>query len=406
VSVAAAGWRIGCLRIPRFAIGAAWGHRAGRGEPSPVSHTPHEPRHWDDRLIGLVTDGRVKLVTNAAARLRVADIALAAARKRCPELELLAWDDLAIEREVERVTSVLLGVSAHVAPVPGAPGSWWVAAESPNEWRDDEGLARALVRTARLWHPAPRVAIASSCVAARAAVWAPTSGATTIVRPGHCASFLSSAPLGLIAMDDDSRELFRGIGLRTAGALAALEQTTVARRAGAAGLAAWRLARGDDPSRPLFERRLAAREASAGLGMPTTSVEPVFALARPVLDRLARALATDGRAAATIALTVTADRRGGPAAPRRTITREAQLTDPIARLRPLLDVCRSLLERSMTGERIHGLTIGITATVPSASKRPSSRGGPPTHVPLRVASWCHATRELDLPHARRSRRSV
>ena len=72
----------------------------------------------------------------------------------------------------------------------------------------------------------------------------------TIIPPGSDADYLATAPVGLIPMDDTMAEALAALGLRTAGALAALPSDDVEQRWGRTGLNAWRLAHGHDRRRP------------------------------------------------------------------------------------------------------------------------------------------------------------
>src|SRR5204862_765912 len=90
-------------------------------------------------------------------------------------LQELAWDDVAITASITEMSALLVGASPQVTPVSGTPGLWWVGASGFDGIGGERALAHELVRIAKCWHPRPRVAIAGSCVAARAATWAGAS---------------------------------------------------------------------------------------------------------------------------------------------------------------------------------------------------------------------------------------
>jgi nucleotidyltransferase/DNA polymerase involved in DNA repair len=294
-----------------------------------------------------------------------------------------------------------------------------------------EAFVAALLAVARRWHPDARVGIADSCVAARAATWSPVrrtppraaaprvgqasppppapldDPAVTVVPPGGCAAFLAPAPLGLVPMDADLRAALEALGLRTLGAFAALEAGDVEARWGANGLASWRLARGDDPRRPGLTRVEAPRAVHAELPHPAETVTPVGFLVRAALERLVADLVRDGRSAAAVAITLELEvarhnteehlhmlldhapagqatrertaRAGTARAPRasshldgwdratRTITREVRPARPLARVEPLVEQCRSLLERWTLPAAVTGVTVHIPATAPLAA---------------------------------------
>ena len=167
----------------------------------------------------------------------------AEARALCADLVELPWDDVAIEAAITEASAAFLSAGPQVSPVAGAPGLWWVGASGFDPVGGERALAVELLRVAKRWHPRPRVAIAGSCVAARAATWAGASfdqRATDrtlvhVVPAGHDAAYLAPAPLALVPMDDELRAALHALGLRTVGALATLTAEDVERRWGDAG---------------------------------------------------------------------------------------------------------------------------------------------------------------------------
>jgi protein ImuB len=352
------------------------------------------------------------------------------AQARCAAIEIRPWDDHVINDAVIAATTAFLAASPQVTPVHGAPGMWWIGATGFNALGGEDALARALLAIAQRWHPDARVAIADSCVAARAATWAPqarsrvirerdplaTPDGITSIPSGQCAAYLAPAPLGLVPMDDELREALRSLGLRTVGMLASLSAGDVERRWGAEGLAAWRLAHGDDPRRPGLVRVDATRSTSIELPAAVDSTAPILFVVRAQLERLIRELVEDGRSAAAVSITLILDAGRQwpledvgldgrdheafqdtssdtpvdaayaatvprpPRAPRetlsasallgvpqRSITREVRPARPLARLDPLFDQCRALLERWVIPAPIIGVTVGIPATAPLAA---------------------------------------
>ena len=389
-------WRVACVRIPRFTIGALW-QRTRSGMPQarqlalpladvPTTAAPREPRepHWDERPVAVVDHQRLRAVTAAAGQRRVrAGMSIAEARACCADLELLDWDEPVVAQTITRATAALVLASPQVTPVAGAPGMWWVGAGGLDGIGGERGLVRTLWRVATLWHPRPRIAVADSCVVARAATWAGgeageealvvreadgTSVGVLVPRDG-CAAYLARVPLTLLPLADDLRETLVALGVRTAGALAALDPGDMERRWGADGLIAWRLARGDDPRRPVLATLEASREAAAELATPATTLEPVLFLVRAALERLTAALTAEGRAAAALAITLTLDDGRGalPAGGRpHTVTREVRLPRPIGRAAPLFERCRALLERFTLTAPVAGVRVSVTATAPAA----------------------------------------
>ena len=315
------------------------------------------------------------------------------ARSRCADLEVFPWDQVVIDDEVRRATAAFLGASPQVTPVAGVPGMWWIGASGLETSGDEWSLARTLLTLARRWHPEARVAIADSCVAARAGTWeperrpatghrpqtspearGPRPGTTptihdsrfTIIHPGTDAAYLATAPIGLIPMEEPMAEALAALGIRTAGALAALPSDDIEQRWGRAGLLSWRLARGEDRRRPGLATTEYPRTVSADLVPSVELMEPVLFLVRAALDRLVNGLVADGRAAAALAITLTLDdARGASAdAPAHTITREVRLAHPMARLVPLFERCRALLDRWALPAPVCGVAVAVVATAP------------------------------------------
>ncbi len=402
----------------------------------------------------MADDTRLRAVSLAAGQAGVrAGMTLTEAQARCAALEIRTWDDGAVNEAVIAATTAFLSASPQVTPVQGAPGMWWIGANGFNALGGEDTLARTLLTIAQRWHPDARVAIADSCVAARAATWAPRArsrvvrerdplaipdGITTIPG-GQCATYLAPAPLGLVPMDDDLRDALRSLGLRTVGALAALLPGDIERRWGAEGLAAWRLAHGEDPRRPGLVRVEATRSTSVELPAAVESTAPVLFVLRAQLERLIRELVHDGRAAAAVSITLVLDAgrhwalddvgsdgrdhetfqetssdavNATPdlarhrstsrenqelvtsssllAIPQRSITREVRPARPLARLEPLFDQCRALLERWVIPAPIIGITVGIPATAPLAADQGD----------LLVPSWRDAAMNAESVFAR------
>jgi protein ImuB len=243
----------------------------------------------------------------------------------------------------------------------------------------ERALAGTLLRAARRWHPRPRVGVAGSCVAARAATWAGASfqqgasdrGLVHVVAPGTDAAYLAPAPLALVPMDEEVRAALQALGLRTVGALAALGAEDVERRWGEVGLRAWRLARADDARRPVLARVETQPAVEVTLSSPAMTTEPVLFLVRAALDRLVQELVANGRAAAAVAITLTLDDARGALGhqPAHTVTREARPARPLARVLPLFERCRALLDDWTLGAPVIGVRVAIAASAPLSGEQ-------------------------------------
>ncbi|HUQ46309.1 MAG TPA: hypothetical protein VM033_06645 [Gemmatimonadaceae bacterium] len=298
----------------------------------------------------------------------------AEARALCASLVELPWDDVAIGAAITEVSAQLLAASPQVTPVAGAPGLWWVGASGFDAVGGERALAHTLLGVARRWHPRPRVGIAGSCVAARAATWAGASfephaddrALVHVVPAGGDAAYLAPAPLTLVPMDDELRAALQALGLRTVGMYASLSAEDVERRWGEAGLRAWRLARADDARRPVLARVETQPAIEVALSSPAMTTEPVLFLVRAALDQLVQQMIAHGRAVAAIAITLTLDDARGPmgTAPAHTVTREARLARPLARVLPLFERCRALLDSWMLEAPVIAVRVAIAAGAP------------------------------------------
>jgi protein ImuB len=326
----------------------------------------------------VLTDGpqkRLRAVTAAAGRAGVrAGMRSTEARALCADLHELAWDDVAIGAAITEASAALVGASPQVTPVDGAPGLWWVGASGFDGIGGEREMAHALLCVAKRWHPRPRVAVAGSCVAARAATWAGAIyGPKTddralvhVVPPEHDAAYLAPAPLALVPMDEELRAALHALGLRTVGALARLSADDVERRWGEIGMRAWRLANADDSRRPVLARAETQPAVEVELSTPATTMEPVLFLVRAALDRLVNEMIAHGRAVAAIAITLTLDDARGALvnAPAHTVTREARAARPLARVLPLFERCRALLDSWTLDAPVIAVRVAIVAAAP------------------------------------------
>ena len=426
-------WRVACVRIPRFPIGAVYrGKRAGSGDAGAQLHltlverstaecsstpdTRHPERslprhpersegstrletdaslatlaqngteHWDNQLLAL-TDGapnrpKLRSVSAAAARERVrAGMTLAEARALCGKLDALPWDDAAVTAAITVMSAAFVEVSPQVSPVAGVPGMWWIGASGFAAGARAAGgsgerqFAHALLDIAKQWHPHARVAIAGSCVAARAATWGAfrrdDRSLACVVPPGGDAAYLHSAPLALLPMDDEMRDALGALGIRTIGGFADLPAADVEQRWGDDGLVAWRLSHGDDPRRPVLAHAGDRPHVELELGTPAATMEPVLFLVRPAVENLVSQVVSRGRSIASLAITLTLDDARGslPNARPHTVTREIRLPRPLARPAPLFERCRGLLSRWTLEAPVSAVRLTVLLTSPLAGEQ-------------------------------------
>lgn len=156
---------------------------------------------------------------------------------------------------------------------------------------------------------ATRVAVATGRGPARAlAVHARTPVVWT--PPGPAAAALGDLPVAALGLSADVVARLAGLGLTRAGALAALPVSTLAHRFGAAGVAAARLARGEDhtPLVPYAPETLP--EEALELEGPAENAEPLLFALKRLADRVAARLAGRGLGASRLKLVLRLDPRG------------------------------------------------------------------------------------------------
>jgi protein ImuB len=92
----------------------------------------------------------------------------------------------------------------------------------------------------------------------------------------------------------------------------------------------------------------------------------VLVLVRAALDQLVSQLVAQGRAVAAVAITLTLDDARGPfaTAPAHTVTREARPARPLARVLPLFERCRALLDSWPLDAPVIAVRVAIVAVAP------------------------------------------
>ena len=230
---------VACVLIPRFELVVAAGGAAALAGRA-VAIAPE----------GSAGSGQIGEVSGAAQAFGVrSGMALGEALARCPALELLAADPVAVAAGWERTLRTLEGIGAGVEPQrPGLACFSLDGLRGLHAGSDELVLAaarRALDRPARL-------AAAPTRFCALAAALATRPRRTLIVRGGareHLAP-LAVALLRSRSVTEPLVGTLERLGIATLGELAALPRGSLADRFGAAGLEAHRLACGeDDPPR-------------------------------------------------------------------------------------------------------------------------------------------------------------
>ncbi len=343
------------VMVPRFPLLVA-ALRARRPLDGPVALAapPGEPP-----LVGLCTPA-------AAAQGVEPGLRVGEALARCPALQLVPPDPDAAAEAGERLLGRLEDLGAAVEP--GMPGTACFVADGLVR------LAGGLHRLLRLARAALPVGAGGSVGAApgrfcalEAAREAPPAQ-PLVIRSGDVRNFLAPLPVDRLPLPADAVAALHELGLRSIGQVAALPRAAALERLGFAGLAAWRLARGED-GEPLRSRH-PPQLLEAVFRFP----EPVGAL--PALEEAARLALSElaalarARTRAPRALTLRARLEGDGSWSRSFTLREAtadparlaaaalpslaQITAPVEELRARADVLGPL-----DGHQLTLVTTGI-----------------------------------------------
>jgi protein ImuB len=219
--------------------------------------------------------------------------------------------------------------------------------------------ARAVALAAELGFHA-RAAVATGRGPARALARCGTGPRS--VAPDATAAVLAALPLHALDLPPAVAARLRGVGIHDAGALARLPAAGLGQRFGAAGVAAWRLARGEDAS-PLAPWAPSTLPGEAiELDAPVECSEPLLFALKRLCDRVAARLAGRGLGAARLALVLRLD----GAADERI---ELALGTPSAAASRWLLVLR---ERVST-VRLEGAIVGARLDVAAAAPAPAEQ---------------------------------
>jgi protein ImuB len=243
-----------------------------------------------------------------------------AAQGVCPELAILEHDDDRDARAFEPVIRAIAELAPRLEVV--EPGWISLAARGPSRYfGGDRSLAtrlrdevhRVVTDTVDVT-PSVGVAIADGRVAsALAARRAAGRGGTAVVAPGTSPAFLEPLPVGwLRELGDASPELVEllvRLGIRTLGALAALDRGDVVSRFGAEGLRVHRLASGHDERPPDAGDPPPEWCAEHAFPEPVERLETVVFVAKRLADGLVARLSGEGRVC--IRMVVTAESEHG-----------------------------------------------------------------------------------------------
>ena len=232
------------------------------------------------------------------------------AQARCPDVTVLAAD---ADRDARRFESVAAAVETMAPRIEVVrPGTLAVPSRGPSRYfGGDQAVVdrAAALATAALPEVAGVVgaAIADGLVAA---ILAARTGGRLVLEPGGSSDFLGPLPVDALdrALPDapvlELVGLFRRLGLRTLGDVAALPPADLVGRFGPLGGIASRLARGLDERPPRPRRIDPDLTVAAELDPPAEQVETAAFLARTLATELGERLSSRGLVCTRIAIEV------------------------------------------------------------------------------------------------------
>ena len=236
------------------------------------------------------------------------------------------------------LAGALLRAAPRVTPVREHPRALWADASGMARRGGDAAVAGALLGAAREAGFEVKVGIAGSCIAAAAAT-RERGTPVRVVPPGADARYLRRRPLSLLPAPRDLRETLALLGIRSCGALADLDAADVELRFGSPGLAAWRLARAEDPRWPFRPPAPGVASAEAEFDPPIDSTEPLRFVLPGLIDAVCRQLAARQRIPARLRLVLAVD-----GVERHDDAREVRPARATADARVLAELCRRAAE--------------------------------------------------------------
>ena len=220
------------------------------------------------------------------------------AEAACPGIVVLEVDPANEARVFEPIARAVESITPRV--VLDRPGLLSFPTRGPSRYHGgDGGLIDHLRAAIESVGPIDlRIGIADSGFAARLA-----ARRAVIVPVGETPTFLASWPVGALG-DEGLADLLTRLGLGTLGAFAGLPESAVLARMGREGLAAHRVARGEDALPPALTTPPPDFAASAELDPPAERVDAVAFVAKSLADELLDRLAARGLACTQVVIEV------------------------------------------------------------------------------------------------------
>ncbi|HET7755552.1 MAG TPA: DNA polymerase Y family protein [Anaeromyxobacteraceae bacterium] len=300
--------RVLAIQVPDVSL-----QRIQRARRAAAETVAAERRDGRERPVAIAREGRIVACEPLARSMgvRCGDSTVQATAS-CAQLEVILQDDVADRALLVGLAEALMSLSPVVELA--LPDTLLVDASAAAVVTNRAGtegealLARRAVDVAADMGLHARVAVATGRGPARAL--ARHGAGDRPIPSAETRAALAKLPLAALELPAAMAERIAGLGLRDVGALAALPAETLAHRFGPAGLAAARLASGDDPSPlvPYVPEALPLEELD--LEAPVETAEPLLFGLKRVCDRLAARLAGRGVGTCRLVLRLRLDPRG------------------------------------------------------------------------------------------------
>jgi protein ImuB len=220
-----------CALVPRFALRVAMGGALGDAPAALAPEAGGQPQ--------------VGEVNAAAAAFGVRPgMRAGEAIARCPGIRLVTADPGAVADAAESMLAGLEAIGAAVEPI--EPGRALFRADGM--LRMHGGIGGLLAAAQRCLPAGGRIGAGPGRFTAQAAAIKARPGRPRVVDEDGAAAFVGRMAIGRLGLDPAMADELEALGIRTAGALAALPLPAVADRFGPGGIAGWQLARGADES--------------------------------------------------------------------------------------------------------------------------------------------------------------
>lgn len=316
---------------------------------------------------------------------------LATARARESELLSRSLDERRLAKARRSVLATLLRHSPRASEA-GDIRFWAEPFDDDRCWTTwEQSVRQALQRLSPV-----SVGIGPDATVAFAAACSPAAG-VCVVAPDEARAFLDAAPLSVLELDDEARQLLASLGVRTVGQLRALDAASLGARFGPAVAEARRRAQGDDPRGP---RSLTLREGERAvleLDDPIVDRSALVFLLTPALERLCQRLRSRDRGVTALRLRL----RCG----REEVRCLARCGEPSTDPRTLLALLRAHLEHLQLPGSITRAILEVDDAVPYARRtEPMPHGPPPSRADAREVALARLRGRLGEAAVRRATR--